>query len=152
MSKLTIEVNEHGVTKVRVDGESLGMMEHFEFSADARKGPKAKVRFILFGSAKEYAEKFLKLSYATVEWLDPDSRKMCCPCGGIILADTEDWVTPQCHECWMKLGSPRQEPTKEYVPIKDQCSLCTEEADGEGGLCSDCDCSNDPPMPGERTV
>jgi hypothetical protein len=24
-----------------------------------------------------------------------------CPCGGIILADTEDWQTPLCHECWL---------------------------------------------------
>lgn len=22
-----------------------------------------------------------------------------CPCGGIILADTEDWKIPMCHEC-----------------------------------------------------
>lgn len=26
-----------------------------------------------------------------------------CPCGGIILADTEDWDTPLCHECWVPL-------------------------------------------------
>lgn len=24
-----------------------------------------------------------------------------CPCGGIILADTEEWKTPLCHECWV---------------------------------------------------
>jgi hypothetical protein len=24
-----------------------------------------------------------------------------CPCGGIILADTERWRTPLCHECWV---------------------------------------------------
>ena len=33
-----------------------------------------------------------------------------CPCGGIILADTEDWKTPRCYECWEKLGSPEKEP------------------------------------------
>lgn len=26
-----------------------------------------------------------------------------CPCGGIILADTEDWETPICHHCWVPL-------------------------------------------------
>ncbi len=25
---------------------------------------------------------------------------MSCPCGAIILADTEDWDTPLCYECW----------------------------------------------------
>lgn len=24
-----------------------------------------------------------------------------CPCGGIILADTENWEEPLCHECWL---------------------------------------------------
>jgi len=33
-----------------------------------------------------------------------------CPCGGVILADTEDWETPRCYECWEKMGSPEQEP------------------------------------------
>jgi len=74
MNKLTIEVNENGVTHVNVDGESVGLLQHFEFSADANKGPKAKAKFILFGSAKEHAERFLKLPYATVEWVDPDKK------------------------------------------------------------------------------
>lgn len=26
-------------------------------------------------------------------------QKDRCPCGGIILADTEDWSTPLCYEC-----------------------------------------------------
>lgn len=26
-----------------------------------------------------------------------------CPCGGVILADTEDWKVPLCHECWLPL-------------------------------------------------
>lgn len=25
---------------------------------------------------------------------------MTCPCGGIILADTETWATPLCYECY----------------------------------------------------
>ena len=25
-----------------------------------------------------------------------------CPCGGVILADTEDWPTPLCYECYPK--------------------------------------------------
>lgn len=25
-----------------------------------------------------------------------------CPCGGIILADSEDWKTPLCYECYPK--------------------------------------------------
>lgn len=28
-------------------------------------------------------------------------KNNCCPCGGIILADTEKWITPLCHECWV---------------------------------------------------
>ena len=26
-----------------------------------------------------------------------------CPCGGIILADTEDWSTPLCYSCFYEL-------------------------------------------------
>jgi len=74
MSVLTIEVNEHGVTKVRVDGESLGMMEHFEFSADSKGGPKVKVTFIKFGSAEEYALKLAELPYAEVAWVEPNAK------------------------------------------------------------------------------
>ena len=33
-----------------------------------------------------------------------------CPCGGVILADTEDWKTPRCYQCWWNLGSPENEP------------------------------------------
>ncbi len=29
-----------------------------------------------------------------------------CPCGGIILADTEDWETPLCYECWVTDDKP----------------------------------------------
>jgi len=45
-----------------------------------------------------------------VMWDEDDEKSDCCPCGGIILADTEDWDTPLCHECWEKMGSPEQEP------------------------------------------
>jgi len=27
-----------------------------------------------------------------------------CPCGGIILADTEDWIIPLCHDCYVEYG------------------------------------------------
>lgn len=27
---------------------------------------------------------------------------MSCPCGGIILADTEDWAVPLCYSCFPK--------------------------------------------------
>jgi hypothetical protein len=30
---------------------------------------------------------------------------MKCPCGGVILADTEDWDTPLCYECYEKAPS-----------------------------------------------
>ena len=26
-----------------------------------------------------------------------------CPCGGIILADTDDWKIPLCYDCWYQL-------------------------------------------------
>lgn len=28
-----------------------------------------------------------------------EKQKDRCPCGGVILADTEDWPTPLCYEC-----------------------------------------------------
>jgi hypothetical protein len=39
-----------------------------------------------------------------------------CPCGGIILADSEDWETPVCNEHFEALGEPTKEPTG--VPIR----------------------------------
>jgi hypothetical protein len=33
-----------------------------------------------------------------------------CPCGGIILADTEDWNIPRCYECYLAMGEPQKEP------------------------------------------
>ena len=33
-----------------------------------------------------------------------------CPCGGIMLADTEDWQVPLCHSCWNDIGEPSFEP------------------------------------------
>lgn len=32
-----------------------------------------------------------------------DANQKWCPCGGVILADTEDWKTPLCHDCWVPL-------------------------------------------------
>lgn len=34
-------------------------------------------------------------------------------CGGIILADTEDWLRPLCHTCWQDQGEPEVEPKSE---------------------------------------
>ena len=39
-----------------------------------------------------------------------------CPCGGIILADTENWETPVCANHYDALGEPRKEPFD--VPIR----------------------------------
>ena len=36
-----------------------------------------------------------------------------CPCGGIILADTEDWNVPVCYDCYVELGEPEEEPEGE---------------------------------------
>jgi len=32
-----------------------------------------------------------------------EMKQIFCPCGGVILADTEDWETPLCVECWIPL-------------------------------------------------
>lgn len=34
----------------------------------------------------------------------------CHRCGGVILADTEEWVLPVCCDCWSELGEPIVEP------------------------------------------
>jgi hypothetical protein len=34
----------------------------------------------------------------------------CRRCGGIILADTEDWERPACADCFFELGRPTKEP------------------------------------------
>lgn len=36
-----------------------------------------------------------------------------CPCGGIILADTEMWKVPLCDECYTALGEPESDPNGE---------------------------------------
>lgn len=33
-----------------------------------------------------------------------------CPCGNIILADTEEWKTPLCIECYFLVGEPIGDP------------------------------------------
>lgn len=35
-----------------------------------------------------------------------------CPCGGIILADTEDWKVPLCYECYVDIGEPAKDPNE----------------------------------------
>lgn len=43
----------------------------------------------------------------------PDS----CPCGGIMLADTEDWKIPLCHSCWHDIGEPSFEPKHDHTTL-----------------------------------
>lgn len=31
---------------------------------------------------------------------DETTSEIRCRCGGIILADTEDWADPVCHDCY----------------------------------------------------
>lgn len=33
-----------------------------------------------------------------------------CACGGVILADTEDWKSPLCNSCYEDLGQPATDP------------------------------------------
>ena len=40
-----------------------------------------------------------------------------CPCGGIILADTEDWKIPLCHSCWHDIGEPSFEPKHDSTTL-----------------------------------
>lgn len=35
---------------------------------------------------------------------------------GIILADTEDWLRPLCHSCWVDFGMPEREPREQLYP------------------------------------
>lgn len=43
-----------------------------------------------------------------------------CPCGGIILADTEDWKTPLCYTCYTDLHKGYTELVNKYVDLKHQ--------------------------------
>lgn len=36
----------------------------------------------------------------------------CHACGGVILADTEDWKHPRCNSCFVALGEPDYDPEK----------------------------------------
>ena len=40
-----------------------------------------------------------------------------CPCGGIMLADTEDWKIPLCHSCWHDIGEPSFEPKHDSTTL-----------------------------------
>lgn len=40
-----------------------------------------------------------------------------CPCGGIILADTEDWKVPMCACYYEDIGEPKTDP---HVPLSEQ--------------------------------
>ena len=43
-------------------------------------------------------------------------KKDRCPCGGIILADTEDWSTPLCYSCFYELTI----KTKDFQKLQKQ--------------------------------
>ncbi len=38
------------------------------------------------------------------------SQRYCSKCGGIIIADTEDWFMALCYSCWTEIGQPANEP------------------------------------------
>lgn len=54
----------------------------------------------------------------------------CSLCGGIMLADTEDWKTRLCIDCWVDAGEPETE--EEYETI---ARLLTVTARETGGPC-----------------
>lgn len=43
--------------------------------------------------------------------IDEDPPAERCPCGGFVLADTEDWQVPRCYTCWTRMGQPDEEPS-----------------------------------------
>lgn len=45
------------------------------------------------------------------------TKSGCTKCGGIILADTEDWFSPLCHTCWQDQGEPEVEPKSEALEM-----------------------------------
>jgi hypothetical protein len=55
--------------------------------------------------------------------LSPESEKPApsspdrCACGGIILADTEDWEHPLCDACYVKAGEPKKDPAEKPAPV-----------------------------------
>lgn len=50
------------------------------------------------------------LEAGTVVDVDELGRAARCLCGGIILADSEEWRTPVCPTCWEGMGCPAFEP------------------------------------------
>ncbi len=50
--------------------------------------------------------------HAAVWAMRPPGMPGFCACGGVILADTEDWEHPRCFDCWEDLGCPDEEPAK----------------------------------------
>lgn len=56
-----------------------------------------------------------------------NQRPTACPCGGIMLADTEDWDVPRCFDCWVALGEPKYEPKHNGaapIPMFLCCPMC----------------------------
>ena len=39
----------------------------------------------------------------------------CSRCGGVILADTEDWKRPACYDCFFSLGEPTTDPDMKLI-------------------------------------
>lgn len=78
------------------------------------------------------------------------TKSGCTKCGGIILADTEDWENPLCHAHWVDLGEPEVEPN-DTERIKKQndnwihgtCVKCGEAflfwKDATGKRCNECE-------------
>lgn len=57
-----------------------------------------------------------------------------CPCGGTILADTEDWKTPLCDECYCEMGEPAKDPYR----VADRLREAEEALGFIAGLTCDC--------------
>jgi len=55
-------------------------------------------------------------------------KKDRCPCGGIILADTEDWAVPLCYSCFVKFCEDARELQTENIRLKQQVIAWQEQA------------------------
>jgi len=52
------------------------------------------------------------------------TKSGCTKCGGIILADTEDWENPLCHAHWVDIGEPQNEPRCINPNLKSEFKIC----------------------------
>lgn len=53
-----------------------------------------------------------------IEYSAYDKLKNFCKCGGVILADTEDWPCPMCHDCYVFVTAELEQKLKE---MKENC-------------------------------